>query len=63
MEHERLARDDSRFQNLFSIHLGTDFATGDAVGYKPKAKNVALIFFAISNILRGWKVKGWMSGE
>ena len=44
MEHERLTRDDSRFQNLFSIHLGTDFEIGDAVGYKPKAKNVALIF-------------------
>ena len=40
-----------------------DFATGEAVGYKPEAKIVALNFFAISNILRGWKVKGWMSGE
>ena len=45
MEHERLARDDSRFQNLFSIHLGMDFATGEAVGHKPEAKNVALNFF------------------
>ena len=30
---------------LFSIHLGTDSTTGEAVGHKPEAKNVALNFF------------------